>query len=65
MMAEFDDVVTDRQLSRRLAEQHLAASARRAGLLLDEYVCLVSGAARACAASSCRSWASSPISSPR
>ena len=43
MMAEFDDVVTDRQLSRRLAEQHLAASARRAGLLLDEYVCLVSG----------------------
>jgi phenylacetate-CoA ligase len=43
MMAEFDDVVTDRRLSRRLAEQHLAASACRAGLLLDEYVCLVSG----------------------
>jgi len=26
-VAEFDDVVTDRRLSRRLAEQHLAASA--------------------------------------
>ena len=43
MMAEFDDVVTDRRLSRCLAEQHLAASERRAGLLLDRYVCLVSG----------------------
>ena len=43
MMAEFDDVVTDRRLSRRLAEQHLAASVRTAGLLLDEYVCLASG----------------------
>jgi len=43
MMAGFDDLVTDRRLSRRLAEQHLAASAHRAGLLLDEYVCLVSG----------------------
>jgi len=43
MMAEFDDVVTDRRLSRRLAERHLAASARQPGLLLDQYVCLVSG----------------------
>jgi len=43
MMAEFDDVVTDRRLSRRLAERHLAASARPPGLLLDEYVCLASG----------------------
>ena len=43
MMAEFDDVVTDRRLSRRLAEQHLAASVHSAGLLLDEYVCLASG----------------------
>ena len=43
MMARFDEVVTDRRLGRRLAEQHLAASAHRAGLLLDEYVCLVSG----------------------
>jgi phenylacetate-CoA ligase len=43
MMAGFDDIVTDRQLSRRLAEQYLAGSAYRAGLLLDEYVCLVSG----------------------
>jgi hypothetical protein len=29
MMAEFDDVVTDRRLSRSLVEQHLAASFRR------------------------------------
>jgi hypothetical protein len=43
MMAEFDDVVTDRRFSRRLAERHLAASARQPGLLLDEYVCLASG----------------------
>ncbi len=43
MMAEFDDVVTDRRLSRRLAEQHMAASAHAPGLLLDEYVCLASG----------------------
>jgi phenylacetate-coenzyme A ligase PaaK-like adenylate-forming protein len=43
MMAEFDDVVTDRRLSRRLIEQHLAASLHEPGLLLDEYVCLASG----------------------
>ncbi len=43
MMAGFDDVVTDRRLSRHLAEQHLAASECSAGLLLDEYVCLASG----------------------
>jgi len=43
MMAEFDDVVTDRRLSRRLVEQHLAASLREPGLLLDQYVCLTSG----------------------
>jgi phenylacetate-CoA ligase len=43
MMAEFDDVVTDRRLTRRLAERHLAASARQPGLLLDQYVCLASG----------------------
>jgi hypothetical protein len=43
MMAEFDDVVTDRRLSRPLVEQHPAASAHTAGLLLDEYVCLASG----------------------
>jgi phenylacetate-CoA ligase len=43
MMAEFDDVVTDRRLSRHLVEQHLAASPHEPGLLLDEYVCLASG----------------------
>jgi phenylacetate-CoA ligase len=43
MMAEFDDVVTDRRLSRRLAERHLATSLHEPSLLLDEYVCLVSG----------------------
>jgi phenylacetate-CoA ligase len=43
MMAEFDDVVTDRRLGRRLAEEQLAASAHQPGLLLDQYVCLASG----------------------
>jgi phenylacetate-coenzyme A ligase PaaK-like adenylate-forming protein len=43
MMAEFDNVVTDRRLSRRLVEQHLAASLHEPGLLLDQYVCLTSG----------------------
>ena len=43
MMAEFDDVVTDRRVSRSLVEQHLAASSRQPSLLLDEYVCLASG----------------------
>jgi hypothetical protein len=43
MMADFDDVVTGRRLSRRMAEQHLAASAHEPGLLLDQYVCLISG----------------------
>ena len=43
MMAEFDEVVTDRRLSRRLVEQHLAASLHEPGLLLDRYVCLTSG----------------------
>ena len=43
MMANFDDVVTDRRLSRHLVEQHLAASAHEPGLLLDQYVCLASG----------------------
>jgi phenylacetate-CoA ligase len=43
MMASFDDVVTDRRLSRRLVEQHLAASTHKPGLLLDHYVCLASG----------------------
>ena len=43
VMAEFDDVVTDRRLSRALAERHLAASLHEPGLLLDEYVCLTSG----------------------
>jgi phenylacetate-coenzyme A ligase PaaK-like adenylate-forming protein len=43
MMGTFDEVVTDRRLSRRLVEEHLAASTREPSLLLDEYVCLASG----------------------
>jgi len=43
MMASFDDVVTDRRLSRHLVERHLAASPHEPGLLLDQYVCLASG----------------------
>ena len=43
MMASFDNVVTDRRLSRHLVERHLAASPHEPGLLLDQYVCLASG----------------------
>jgi phenylacetate-coenzyme A ligase PaaK-like adenylate-forming protein len=46
MMANFDQAVTDPRLAQDLVEQHLAASAAegvRVGLLLGEYVGLVSG----------------------
>ena len=43
MMASFDQVVTDRRLGLRVVEEHLARSAVEPSLLLDAYVCLVSG----------------------
>jgi phenylacetate-CoA ligase len=43
MMADFDDVITDRRIDRRSAERHLASSECRPSLLLDQYVCLASG----------------------
>jgi len=43
MMTGLDDVLTDRRLSRRQVEQHLAGSLHTPGLLLDQYVCLASG----------------------
>jgi phenylacetate-CoA ligase len=43
MMAGFDELATDRRLSRARVEQHLAASADEPGLLLRDYVCLASG----------------------
>jgi phenylacetate-CoA ligase len=43
MMDGFDELATDRRLTRARVEQHLAASAEQASLLLDEYVCLASG----------------------
>jgi phenylacetate-coenzyme A ligase PaaK-like adenylate-forming protein len=43
MMAAFDDLVTDRRLSLRLVEDHLARSTSEPSLLLDDYVCLASG----------------------
>jgi phenylacetate-CoA ligase len=43
MMESFDDVVTDRRLTRDMAEQHIAASIAEPSLLLGDYVCLVSG----------------------
>jgi phenylacetate-CoA ligase len=43
MMASFDDLLTDRRLTRARAEQQLAASARDPGLLYDQYLCLASG----------------------
>jgi phenylacetate-CoA ligase len=43
MMASFDEVVTDRRLTRRRVEDHLRGGARQAALLLGDYVCLASG----------------------
>ncbi len=43
MMAGFDELVTDRRLTRERAEQQLAACADDPGLLDDQYVCLASG----------------------
>jgi hypothetical protein len=37
MMASFDDMVTDRRLSRRLVEEHLRSSGREPDLLLGDY----------------------------
>ena len=43
MMASFDELVTDRRLTRARAERQLVASADGPGLLYDQYVCLASG----------------------
>jgi phenylacetate-coenzyme A ligase PaaK-like adenylate-forming protein len=43
MMANFDEVTTDRRLTRTAVEQHLAASTREPSVLFGEYVCLASG----------------------
>jgi phenylacetate-CoA ligase len=43
MMAGFDELLTDRRLTRARVEQHLAASGDEPSLLLGEYVCLASG----------------------
>lgn len=43
MMAAFDEVVTDRRLSRARVEHHLTDASSEPTLLLDEYVCLASG----------------------
>jgi phenylacetate-coenzyme A ligase PaaK-like adenylate-forming protein len=43
MMGSFDELVTDRGLSRRVVEDHLDASRLEPRLLLDDYVCLASG----------------------
>jgi phenylacetate-CoA ligase len=43
MMERFDEVVTDRRLTRDLTDRHLAASTAEPALLLDDYVCLASG----------------------
>ena len=43
MMAGYDEIVTDRRLTRRRVEQHLAASSAEPALLLGRYVCLASG----------------------
>ena len=43
MMASFDEVVTDRRLTRRRVQDHLRGGGRQAALLLGDYVCLASG----------------------
>ena len=43
MMAGFDELATDRRLTRARVEQHLGASAEEPGLLHGRYVCLASG----------------------
>jgi phenylacetate-coenzyme A ligase PaaK-like adenylate-forming protein len=43
MMANLDDVFTDRRLTRDLVERHLAATGDEPSYLLDEYVVLASG----------------------
>jgi len=43
MIAGFDELVTDRRLTRLRAERHLAASADEPSLLAGRYVCLASG----------------------
>ena len=43
MMANFDDVVTDRRLTRALVERHITDSATEPLLILGDYVVLASG----------------------
>ena len=43
MMAGFDELLTDRRVTRARAERHLAACAREPSLLDGRYVCLASG----------------------
>ena len=43
MMASFDDVVTDRRLSRALVERYITESSTEPSLLPGDYVCLASG----------------------
>ena len=43
MMASFDQVVTDRRVTRDLVDRHLAGSGADPALLLGDFVCLVSG----------------------
>jgi phenylacetate-CoA ligase len=43
MMEQFDEVLTDRRVTRQAVEAHLAATVAEPALLLGDYVCLVSG----------------------
>jgi phenylacetate-CoA ligase len=43
MMAGFDEVVTDRRVTRRVVEEHLGSCGPVPSLLFDQYVCLASG----------------------
>jgi phenylacetate-coenzyme A ligase PaaK-like adenylate-forming protein len=43
MMAEFDDLVTDRRLTRAVVERSLATVGAEPAVVFDEYICLATG----------------------
>lgn len=56
LMAAYDDVVTDRRLTRRSVEEAIAATRTEPVPLFDAYIAWRPAAAPGCAASSCSTW---------
>ena len=65
MMYAYDQVPTDRRLTRAAIEDHLARSSQTPSALFGNFVCLASGGSSGERASSSRPSPSSPSSSPR